>query len=450
MRLTRIVLLLAALTAASWTTVPRSSASRPLDRIEHLVVIYQENWSFDGLYGRFPGANGLANAAETARQVDKAGRPYRALPPTLDLSKRPPVPDSRIPADLPVGPFDLAQFVPPDGFTASPVHEFYREQLQIDGGKMDKFVAWTDAGGLVMSYYDATNFPEGRLAQDYVLADNFFHAAFGGSYLNHFWLICACTPVWKDAPAALRAQVDAQGVLVRDGTVTPDGYNVNTSYTINAPHPARITDKNLLVPNQSLPTIGDRLSDKRISWTWYSGGWKDALAGRPDPLFQYHHQVFAYFARYADGTAAKARHLRDETEFFRDAAEGRLPAVSFVKPLGAENEHPGYASDLKGQEHVYRLVRAIMNGPAWAMTAVIITYDENGGRWDHVAPPVADRWGPGTRVPAIIIAPFAKRHYVDHTLYDTTSILKLIEMRWGLPPLGERDSRANDLSNAFQ
>jgi phospholipase C len=315
---------------------------------------------------------------------------------------------------------------------------------------MDKFVAWTDAGGLVMSYYDAANFPQGRLAQDYVMADNFFHAAFGGSYLNHMWLVCACTPVWKDAPAALHAQLDAQGVLVKDGAVTPDGYNVNTSYTINAPHPARITNRTLLVPNQTLPTIGDRLSDKGISWAWYSGGWTDALAGHADPLFQYHHQPFAYFAKYADGTAAKARHLRDETEFVTAAAAGRLPAVSFVKPLGPDNEHPGYANVLRGQEHVSRLVRAVMAGPQWSSTAVIITYDENGGRWDHVAPPAGDRWGPGTRVPAIVIAPFAKRRYVDHTVYDTTSLLRLIEVRWGLAPLGERDRRANDLSNAFQ
>jgi phospholipase C len=362
---------------------------------------------------------------------------------------RPRAPDSRIPADLPGAPFNLAQFISPADVTGSPIHEFYRQQYQIDGGKMDKFVAWTDVGGLVMSYYDATNMPEGRLAQQYVLADNFFHGAFGGSYLNHFWLICACTPVWPDAPAELRAQLDANGNLVKDGIVTPDGYSVNTSYTVNTPHPARITDRKLLVPNQTLPTIGDRLNAKGVSWAWYSSGWNDALAGRPHPLFQYHHQPFAFFARYADGTAEKARHLRDEQEFFRDLERDRFPEVAFVKPLGPDNEHPGYANVLTGQAHVARLVRAVMNSLAWPTTAIIITYDENGGRWDHVPPPKVDRWGPGTRVPTIIVAPFAKRGYVDHTLYDTTSILKLIETRWNLPPLGTRDAAANDLTNAF-
>jgi phospholipase C len=203
------------------------------------------------------------------------------------------------------------------------------------------------------------------------------------------------------------------------------------------------------VPNQTFPTIGDRLSQRHVSWAWYSGGWNDALAGHPDPLFQFHHQAFAYFANFADGTAAKAQHLRDETEFFTAAATGRLPAVSFVKPLGPDNEHPGYADMLTGEQHVLDLIAAIRNSPDWNSTAIIITYDEHGGFWDHVVPPVVDRWGPGSRVPTIIISPFARRHYVDHHRYDTTSILAFIEHRWGLRPLTERDREANDLTGAF-
>ncbi|HEX4835341.1 MAG TPA: alkaline phosphatase family protein, partial [bacterium] len=279
-------------------------AGGPLNRVNHLIVVYQENWSFDALYGRFPGANGLATAGETIAQVDKDGHRYATLPQPLDTSKRPAAPDPRFPADLPVAPFNLAQFVQPDQVTGDLVHRFYQEQYQIDHGGMDRFVAWSDAAGLVMSYYDATNMPEGRLAQQYVLADNFFHAAFGGSLLNHFWLICACTPAWPDAPADMRAQLDAQGTLVKDGAITPDGYVVNTAFSVNHPHPPSITDPGRLVPLQDMPTIGDRLNERGISWAWYSGGWRDALAGHPDPLFQYHHQPFAYFAAYADGTAA--------------------------------------------------------------------------------------------------------------------------------------------------
>jgi phospholipase C len=204
------------------------------------------------------------------------------------------------------------------------------------------------------------------------------------------------------------------------------------------------------VPNQTQPTIGDRLSEKGVSWVWYSGGWRDAVAGHPDRLFQFHHQPFAFYATYADGTAAKAEHLRDEDDFFRDLASGNLPAVSIIKPIGANNEHPAYAVPLTGQSHAAAIVRAIMNSPFWVDTVIIATYDENGGRWDHVAPPAVDRWGPGTRVPAIIISPFAKRRFIDHTPYDTTSILALIERRWRLQPLGTRDAAANDLTNAFE
>jgi len=256
-----------------------------------------------------------------------------------------------------------------------------QEQEQIDGGKMDKYVAVSDAAGLAMSYYDATNMPEGKLAQQYTMADNTFHAAFGGSYLNHFWLICACTPQFPNAPAAMKAQVDANGGVTKDGSVTPDGYSINTSFTVNTPHPASVTDKATLVPNQTMPTIGDRLSEKNLDWAWYSGGWNDALAGKPDPLFQFHHQPFAYFANYADGTPAKAQHLKDETDFTKALTANTLPAVSFIKPLGPDNEHPGYTSLQQGQQHVADLVAAVQKSPYWKDTAIVITYDENGGRW---------------------------------------------------------------------
>jgi phospholipase C len=377
------------------------------------------------------------------------GNLYATLPQPRDTTQKGSPVDPRFPANLPVAPFDTAKYVPADQKTGDLVHRFYQQQFQIDGGKMDKFVAVSDAAGLVMSYYDATNLPEGKLAQQYTLADNFFHAAFGGSFLNHMWLICACSPVWPNAPASVVIQLGADGSLVKDGQVTPNGYVVNTSYTINLPHPKTITDTTRLVPNQTMPTIGDLLSEKGISWAWFSGGWNDALAGHPDPLFQFHHQPFAFFANYADGTAAKQAHLKDEQVFLKDLQSGSLPAVSFVKPLGPDNEHPGYAALLRGQQHVADLVKAVQNSQYWPDTAIIITYDENGGRWDHVAPPVVDQWGPGMRVPAIIVSPYAKKGFVDHTQYDTTSILKLIETRWNLTSLGTRDAAANDLGNAF-
>ena len=145
---------------------------------------------------------------------------------------------------------------------------------------MDRFIAWSAAAGLVMSYYDATNIPEGTLArrtitvrlaaarcawfaaQQFTLLHNYFHSAFGGSFLNHQCLICACAPTWPDTPAGIVAQVDANGRLTKDGQVAPVGFAVNTSSSINSPHPDNITDKTQLVPDQTAPTIGDRLSDR--------------------------------------------------------------------------------------------------------------------------------------------------------------------------------------------
>ena len=114
-----------------------------------------------------------------------------------------------------------------------------------------------------------------------------------------------------------------------------------------------------------------------------------------------------------------------------------------------QNEHTGYATEQNGQQHVADLVAEVQNSAYWADTAIIITYDEHGGRWDHVAPPVIDRWGPGTRVPTIVISPFARKGFVDHTQYDTTAILKFIEARWNLAPLGNRDAKSGDLTTAF-
>ena len=239
-----------------------------------------------------------------------------------------------------------------------------------------------------------------------------------------------------------------------DSTVTTDGFAVNTIQTVNTPH-----NSTTLLPNQTNVTIGDRLNDAGISWSWYFlGGWDAALAGSPDPLFQFLHQPFAYYQNYADGTAAKGVHLKDEAKFLTDLQNLTLPSVVFIKPIGANNEHPGYAALATGQAHVASLVQAVQASQYWQNTAIVITYDEHGGHYDHVPPPgqhanstpaTFDRWGPGVRVSTIIISPFAMKCVVDHTEYDTTSILKTIEKRWSLPALSTRDAAVNSLDNAF-
>ncbi len=424
-------------------------APKGLDRLQHIIVVYLENHSFDNLFGTFPGANGLTKAGAAARQVDLDGKPYGKLPPVTDSSKKPPSPDPRFPAELPNRPFLIDKYVKQSDKVPDLVHRYYQEIAQIDGGKMDKFAAVSDARGLVMGYHDGSKTRLWSYAREFTLADNFFHAALGGSFLNHFWTICACTPRYENAPAEITATVGPDGTMVKDGQVTPDGYAVNTTFSVYQPHPASITDQSRLLPPQTMPTIGDRLSAKNVSGPWYSGGWNDALAGKPDGSFQFHHQAFAYFRNFADGTEAKREHLKDETDFLAAIESGNLPAVVFYKPLGRDNEHPGYTDVTSGDRHITAIIDKIRRSKLWASSAIFVTYDEHGGYWDHVAPPKADRWGPGIRVPTVIISPFAKRHFVDHTSYDTTSILRLIEERFDVAPLGERDAKANDMRNAF-
>jgi phospholipase C len=362
---TFVAVLFAALIGGCAAPTPERTG---LDRIDTVVVIYAENHSFDNLYGMFPGAEGVANATvEQTTQLDLDGKPLAQLPPVWG-------PDGKALAQfshtLPNKPFRID--APPvskrmNELVPSPIHAFWHHQEQINGGANNRFVAMTTVGAWVMGYYDGSSMRLWQWAREYTLADHFFQAAFGGSFFNHFWLVCACTPEFRNAPASIRAQLDEQGRLKRrptsppsvmsgpvqvfDGQVTPDGYAVNTSqppYQPSGTPPAENGDRNLAdpaknpVPAQTHKTIGDTLSAKGISWAWYSGGWNVALAdGRQDPKakraiiynrepsspnFQPHHQPFNYFARFAPGTPDRAQHLKDGDDFVRDVDAGALQA----------------------------------------------------------------------------------------------------------------------------
>jgi len=480
----------ALLSSCAGTPVPET----PLERIENIVVIYAENHSFDNLYGLFPGANGVATAtAEQKTQLDHDGLPLPHLPPVYNSGKV----DPRYPRDLPNGPFRID--APPvnariDQIVPSPIHNYWHNIEQINGGRNNKFVAMSTAGAWVMGYYDGSSQKMWQWARRYTLADNFFMGAFGGSFLNHHWLVCACTPVFKDAPASMRAQLEPDGTLkkrpgspksvlegpvqVFDGQVTPDGYAVNTSqppYQPSGIPPAPGGNPDLAdpaknpTPAQTATTIGDTLSAKGVSWAWYAGGWNLATAdGRAtpeqkraiiynrepgSPNFQPHHQPFNYYARFAPGSADRAKYLKDGQDFLDAIDRGQLPQVAFYKPAGRLNQHPSYTDIQSGDIHIADVLERLEKSPQWRNMLVVVTYDENGGYWDHVPPPAGagwgDRWGPATRVPTIIVSPLAKRGYVDHTSYDTTSILKLITKRFGLAPLPGVRENPGDLTNAL-
>ena len=172
------------------------------------------------------------------------------------------------------------------------------------------------------------------------------------------------------------------------------------------------------------------------------GGWNAALADAMQPPdakrtvinnrepgsinFQPHHHPFNYYARFAPGTADRERHFKDYADLVAGIDRGELPQVAFYKPQGSLNEHPSYTDVLSGDTHIAGLIAKIRASPLWSKSAIIVTYDENGGFWDHVAPPKGDRWGPGTRIPAIIVSPLREartrrphelRHDVDHQIH---------------------------------
>ncbi|MBF0463016.1 MAG: acid phosphatase [Magnetococcales bacterium] len=429
------------------TTASAQAIPPGMEQIEHIVVLYMENRSFDNMFALFPGASGLKEAERAPVQVDwRSGRDLVQLPRVMNTNVQPAVEDARFPKTLPNRPWPIDDFVSHNDRMPNLIHEFHVHQYQINGGRNDLFASLS--GGLTMGYHDTRSTRLWALAAEYTLADNFFQAAFGGSFLNHMWLACACTPVFPDAPDQMRVKLDEKGILLRSGQVTPDGYAVNTLEPRGGPHLSGSGLANLLPP-QTAPTIGDRLSEKGISWAWYSGGWDDAENGNPGADFQYHHQPYAFFARYARGTNERAEHIRDDTQLVLDLKVGKFPQVVFVKPRGLENQHPGYANLADGDRYIGNLVSAIQASSYWPKTAIIVTYDEFGGLWDHVPPPKGDRWGPGTRIPAVVISPFARRGYVDHTQYDTTSVLKTIEVRFGIEPLTDRDRAAAPMLQAF-
>jgi acid phosphatase len=471
-----------------------------LDRIKTVVVIYAENHSFDNLYGLFPGANGISRATpEQKTQLDHDGKALSELI-TFGADGKP---DPRFPR-LPNAPFRIdAPPVsrPPTQIVPSPIHVFFHNQEQINGGRNNMFAAMSNVGGWSMGHYDGSPFKLWQWAKDYTLADNFFMGAFGGSYLNHQWLVCACTPQHASASASMRVRLDAQGKLEKrpdspsanegavqvfsasGGQVTPDGYSVNTAqppYQPSGIAPANGGPPELAdakgnermgepLPPQNARTIGDTLSARGVSWAWYAGGWDAALADgmqapsakrnqiysqSPDSYkFQAHHQPFNYFARFAPGSADRAQHLLDGDNLMADIAAGTLPAVSFYKPVGRDNQHPSYTDIMSGDAHMAGVLEKLRASPQWKDMLVVITYDENGGYWDHVPPPAgagwSDRWGPGSRVPTLLIGPHVKKGHIDSTAYDTTSILKMLTRRFGLEPLPGVRANVGDLSSAL-
>jgi len=349
-----------------------------------------------------------------------------------------------------------------------------------------------------MGHFDYRGGQLYQLAQQFVVADNFFEVAFGGSFLNHHYLICGCVPtvpsmfVATNHPSVnVLGAANAKGVpqlatkasspasalsgppSFSTGNIAPldyfgtgDGYRaVNTMqppYEPSGNFPASgATDLRYAnagasntLPPQTQTTIGDLLTAQGVGWAWYAHSWNAATADgeqpagsthtviytpstpRGNPDYQAHHHPFNYYVAFDPATqaAARAAHLKDYTDLLSDAAAGTLPPVAFSKPTGYQNQHPGYTNIDDGDAHIAGLIRTLQGSPQYSHMMIVVTYDEYGGQWDHVAPPQGDLVGPGTRIPAIVVSPYANAG-VDHTQYDTGSILRFISRLFNLPTL---------------
>lgn len=412
------------------------SAANLKDKIDHIIVIYLENRSFDNLFYGFEGSDTADTPLQPyPLQIDGEGKIY------THIEMGPNAIQSGFPKQINNAPFSMDRYLSQEGMIPDMVHRFYQNILQINNGKNDRFAQISNEKGLVMGYHDMRKSHMWRYAQEFTLCDRFFAAAYGGSFLNHQWLIAAQTPYVGNDTNISRYELDAHGEVAKDGILTPDGYAVNTIQPYYPPYKAKYSDPSLRLKPLKHDTIGDRLSEKNISWGWYSGGYHKALEGKGDSIhYQYHHNPFLYFERYKPDSEGR-RHLHDEAELIEQIKTSTLPSLVFFKPSAEDNQHPGYASVKAADEKLHQIVESIRsNKPLWEKSLIIVTYDENGGLWDHVAPPATDRWGLGTRIPAIVISPYAKKGYVDHTTYDTISILRFIEWRYDLSPLGERQS----------
>jgi phospholipase C len=456
-------------------------------KIDHIVVIYQENRSFDHYFGAYQppsGAtveglldhNGKIDARFIGLQKSPTGAPYAYLPVPYTI---PGFANAR----LENKPFHLSPYIPPVANVPwDPLHHFFRMFAQIDGGKMDYFVALALLGphaffdkqhqmnpaqmmlaesnpsGAVLGFYTREDLPGyHHLADEYVLFDHFFQAMSGGSTGNALYLVAARTASSSKVPPNKMGSLTPP---VFEQPYDKSGMLINDLPPINGPTETFMGLLDLAPPpeEQTYPSIADRLDAASLPWAWYNEGWNtvkpwalktafDAGDGSivVDSPEEYlpHHNPFQYFPTWSANV--KAGRMRDITDFFEDARTGKLPAVSFLKATGSTDEHPQNSAPRWGEHWVMGLLKALGESPLWEKTAVVITYDEGGGFWDHVAPPRPDAYGCGTRIPALLISPWARRGYIDHRVADTTSVLAMIEARFGLQSLQTRDAAAYNL-----
>jgi phospholipase C len=378
--------------SSGWEVHAQDTREEPPTKtpIKHFIVLMQENHSFDNYFGTYPGANGIPDG--TCMPVDPFDKNNTECVEAFHIG------------DHPIEDLD---------------HSSATAKLQYNNGLMNGFVYALNLrnqdGASSMGYYNDNELPYyWNIADEYVLFDNFFSSANGGSVANHmFWVA---------------------GVVGKDGEekIPDDGYG-------------------------DIPTIFDRLQERGISWKFYVQNYDPSINyrtvkanGLPEGLGNRASQVvwvpLLNYARYLDDPELSS-HIVDLEEYYTDLENDTLPAVSFIVPAGASEHPPG--SIRSGQKFVKSLLQALMRSDAWSTSLFTWTYDDWGGWYDHVPPPKVDEFGYGFRVPALLVSAYARRGYVDSTQLDFTSYLKFIEENWDLKPLATRDAQANSIVSAL-
>jgi phospholipase C len=372
------------------TQVSQAEPSIPdLQKIQHVIWIIQENRSFDNYFGTFPGADGIP-----------AGTCLPELPGSKTCVK----------------PFHLLAGQPPCDLS----HDWQIAHAAYDHGAMDGFV-WAEGSIYTMGYLDARDIPNyWSYARHFTLCDRFFSSLNGPSFPNHVYTVAA----------------QSGGVITSIGTLKelertlddPDGFSFASM--VNLFQKTNLSWKYYVETRSVPPGLTNRV------YTTY-----------PDPKHFSPWNPLVAFKTVRDSPSLMA-HLVDLKEYFQELKNDSLPQVCWIVPDGQDSEHR-IQPPAQGMWYVTRLINALMQSSSWKDSVAFLTWDDYGGFCDHVPPPEVDAYGYGPRVPMIVISPYAKSSYISHFTYDFTSVLKFIEVRWGLGHLTLRDDRADDMRDCF-
>lgn len=371
--------------------------AKPGKHFTHVVIVVQENRTFDNLFATFPGADGT--------KIGKTHDGTRAL----------------YAANL------ESPISPNNGYL------YWLEDYNF--GKMngfDQVPIGQTPGTYVYQYVDPAQIaPYWSLAKQYVLADHLFQTEGSGSFTAHQDLIAGGTAVDPTHSLIDFPSLPPWGCDSPSGTVTTLITKQNGYEGDQGPFPCL-----------TYRTLRDLLDARGVSWRYYTPEFGKSFGG---DLWN----AFDAIKAVRHGSEWGRNVVWPETQIFKDIAAGSLPAVSWVIPDFANSDHPADSSDT-GPSWVAQVVNAIGESPAWDTTAILVVWDDWGGWYDHVPPPGPRSFGGlGFRVPLIAISPYAKRGYVSHAQYEFGSIVKFVENNWGLPRLGTTDVRAADFTGDF-